>query len=182
MRKFVKITSLLASNLAIAAPLLLGAAIFAPSAVASETVVLKKTHMVRLPRPASTVIVGDPAIADVSVHSDNIIFLLGRGYGETDLLVLDAYGDIIMQSDISVVGASYRNRVNLINVGEGRESYNCSPNCEPSPKLGDNGEFISNFSSAEAPIQNGTATLSAPEPEFSQSELEDYSEYAGQPE
>ncbi len=140
---------------------LLSSFALAPASQADEQVTLNKTHIVRLSQPAAAVIVGDPNIADVSVHADNILFLLGRSYGETDLLVLDSYGNTILQTDITVVGNNNRARVNLIEVGIGRESYNCTPKCEASPKLGDSDEFISTHSSTETPIVNGTATLSA---------------------
>lgn len=133
---------------------------WAPISNAAELVTLNKTHMLRLSQPAAAVIVGDPNIADVSVHADNILFLLGRSYGETDLLVLDSYGNTIMKTDITVIGPSSTSRVNLIEVGVGRESYHCNPKCEASPKLGDSNEFIGLNSSTEAPITNGTASLS----------------------
>lgn len=134
----------------------------APIADAKEIVTLSKTHMIKLNQPASAIIIGDPEIADISVHADNILFLLGRSYGETDLIILDAYGNTILQTDIAVVGNQSSSQVSLIKAGEGRETYHCSPHCQASPKLGDSPEFIGAHAAIRATAQNGTAILSEP--------------------
>ena len=67
------------------------------------SVELNKTEVVYLPANAGAVVIGNPEIADVSVHSANTIFVVGRGYGETNLIVLDAAGHKIMDADIQVV-------------------------------------------------------------------------------
>ena len=50
---------------------------------------LNKTEVVYLPENAGAVVIGNPQIADVSVHSANTLFVVGRGYGETNLIVLN---------------------------------------------------------------------------------------------
>ena len=50
---------------------------------------LNKTEIVRLPENAGAVVIGNPSIADVTVHSANTLFVVGRGYGETNLIVLN---------------------------------------------------------------------------------------------
>jgi len=67
------------------------------------SVELNKTEVVYLPANAGAVVIGNPEIADVSVHSANTIFVVGRGYGETNLVVLNAAGHKIMDADIQVV-------------------------------------------------------------------------------
>ena len=64
------------------------------------SVELNKTKVLRLPQAASAVLVGNPNIADVSVHSANTLFLVGRGFGETNLIVLDANGNEMMDAMI----------------------------------------------------------------------------------
>lgn len=145
-----------------AACLGLAAFIIAPASFAGETVELNKTHLLRLPSPAAAIIVGDPAIADVSVHSDDMIFILGRGYGETDLLVLDAVGNVMLHSDISVIAGHSRSNVNLIKAGSGTETYHCAPYCQPSPRLGNDPVFANKFKSDGGTITNGAANLSEP--------------------
>ncbi len=141
----------------------------------SYTVELNKTEIVRLPGAAASIVVGNPKIADVTVQSSDLIFVVGRGYGETNLIVLDARGNTMMNADVQVVNTLPRNGVRLYN-GKSRETYSCIPFCGPSPVLGDEGDFISGNTSAEqnltsfpafnatstAPAQNSSAAGAAP--------------------
>ena len=87
---------------------------------------LNKTEIVRLPENAGAVVIGNPEIADVTVHSANTLFVVGRGYGETNLVVLNSSGHTIMNADIQVVNKISSNGVRLYN-GKMRESYSCVP-------------------------------------------------------
>jgi len=130
-------------------PLYIGLSVMAVGASApaqagnaqSYTVELNKTEIVRLPGAAASIIVGNPKIADVTVQSSNLIFVVGRGYGETNLIILDAQGNTMMNADLQVVNTLPRNGVRLYN-GKSRETYSCIPYCGPSPVLGDEVEFI----------------------------------------
>ena len=86
---------------------------------------LNKTEIVRLPENAGAVVIGNPEIADVTVHSANTLFVVGRGYGETNLVVLNSSGHTIMNADIQVVNKISSNGVRLYN-GKMRESYSLS--------------------------------------------------------
>ena len=44
------------------------------------SVELNKTEVVYLPASAGAVVIGNPEIADVSIHSANTIFVVGRGF------------------------------------------------------------------------------------------------------
>ncbi|WP_194751919.1 type II and III secretion system protein family protein [Thermaurantiacus tibetensis] len=48
-----------------------------------------KGRLVRLDRPAASVFVADPAVADVEVRSPTLLYLFGRGPGETSLFAVD---------------------------------------------------------------------------------------------
>jgi len=131
----------------------------------SYTVELNKTEIVRLPGAASSIIVGNPKIADVTVQSSDLIFVVGRGYGETNLIILDAQGNTMMNADLQVVNTLPHNGVRLYN-GKSRETYSCIPFCGPSPVLGDNGGFISANTSNQRnltsfPAFNATPSASA---------------------
>ncbi len=125
----------------------------------SYSVDLNKTEIVRLPESAGAVVIGNPNIADVTVHSANTLFVVGRGYGETNLIVLNASGHTIMNADIQVTHKLSSNGVRLYN-GKQRESYNCIPYCLPSPILGDAPEFITNNSGEAQEISNSASTAS----------------------
>jgi len=107
----------------------------------SYRVDLNKTEIVRLPVDAASVVIGNPNIADVTVQSVRTIFVVGRGFGETNLIILDRNGDTVMDADIQVVNSRPDHSVR-IHRGQMRQTYSCIPYCQPSPVLGDDPEFI----------------------------------------
>jgi hypothetical protein len=74
------------------------------------------------------VIVGNPAIADVSVSDQRHLIVTGKGPGVTNLLVTDSAGRTIFNRQIVVSGASV-DRIALIN-GSTITRYACAPVCE----------------------------------------------------
>jgi len=118
---------------------------------------LNKTEIVRLPENAGAVVIGNPEIADVTVHSANTLFVVGRGYGETNLVVLNGSGQTIMNTNIQVINKLSSNGVRLYN-GKSRESYSCVPYCMPSPILGDDPAFVRNNSGQAKAINNNAST------------------------
>lgn len=59
-------------------------------------------HMLSLSRPAASVFVAEPQIADVQIPSDNKIFIIGKKAGTTTLYALDDNGDSIASWTIRV--------------------------------------------------------------------------------
>ena len=114
---------------------------------------LNKTEIVRLPGAASSIIVGNPNIADVTVQSVNTIFVVGRGFGETNLIVLDSDGNTMMDTNIQVVNTLSEHGVRLYNA-KNRETYSCIPYCGPSPVLGDSPDFINGNTTVEPELDN----------------------------
>ena len=121
------------------------------------SVELNKTEVVYLPSSAGAVVIGNPAIADVSIHSANTIFVVGRGFGETNLVVLNAAGHKIMDADIQVVNNLPAHGVRVYN-GSDRETYSCAPYCQPSPVLGDAPQFIGENQGTRTAINNNIAS------------------------
>ena len=121
------------------------------------SVALNKTEVVRLPAAASTVIVGNPQIADISIHSPDTIFVIGRSYGETNLTVLDRNGHTILDADIQVNNNVPRNGVRVFFGANARQSYNCSPYCAAAPVLGDSAAFIGANTGSGGNINNPVA-------------------------
>lgn len=131
------------------------------NASASEySVSLNKTKILHLPGPAATVVVGNPDIADISVHSADTLFIIGRGYGITNLIALDEFGQTILNTEIVVQADAPRTTIRILKMGQGRESYNCTPSCLPTPTLGDSNGFQSKFNSNASPINNTSASAS----------------------
>lgn len=59
-------------------------------------------RMVRLARPARNVVVGNPAVADVTVENPRLLMLFGKRPGGTRLSVLDAAGNPILDAPVVV--------------------------------------------------------------------------------
>ena len=61
-----------------------------------------KGQVIRLPRPAATVFVADPEIADVQAQSPTIIYLFGRRAGSTSLFAVDENDELLLRSAVQV--------------------------------------------------------------------------------
>jgi Flp pilus assembly secretin CpaC len=105
-------------------------------AMASEqlTVQTDKTQLISVSAEPGTVVVGNPSIADVTV-SGKQIFVHGRAFGDTNLMILDAAGNQIANFDITVAH-NPTNAVALYRAGV-RTSYTCAPLCEVTMQPGD---------------------------------------------
>ncbi|MBT5113395.1 MAG: type II and III secretion system protein family protein [Rhodospirillales bacterium] len=66
------------------------------------SVEMGKGQMIRLGGPATSVFIGDPAIADVQVKSPTLVYLLGKKAGETSLYAVDAKDRILANLRVSV--------------------------------------------------------------------------------
>jgi len=73
------------------------------------------------------VVVGNPSIADVTVQ-DNMVVLMGRNYGVTNLIILDRQGNQLAALDVTVQ-ITDKNAVQVFKAG-GRMTLACAPMCE----------------------------------------------------
>jgi len=125
--------------LAIAAGLALCAlAMVSAKPAAAETDLVVKydqSQLLRLPRAAADIIIGNATIADVSVQTGDMLVVTGKSFGITNMIVLDVDREIIEEFRVVVVRESAR----VVNLQKGakRESYNCAPECNPSLVVGD---------------------------------------------
>lgn len=122
-----------------------------------ETVAIMVDHakVVRLPERTQTVIVGNPIIADITVQRNGIVVVTGKSYGVTNLIALDGGGAMLAESLISVQAAT--ESVVIVQRGLDRESYSCTPNCQPSMLLGDANKHFSEIG-GQAGQRNTLAT------------------------
>lgn len=91
-------------------------------------VVLNHARIVKLSSAAATVIIGNPEIADATVRDAQTLVLTGRGFGQTNLVILDAGGNPILDERIAVSrenGAAVR----IYRQAE-IETLSCEPFCE----------------------------------------------------
>ena len=121
--------------------LIMGAAGLAP-AQAAETisVSIDQAKVVQLPENTSTIIIGNPVVADVTMlRKNNRMILTGKSFGQTNLIALDASGNAVGESVIRV-SAGFKGLV--VQRGMDRESWDCSPRCQPIINLGDSGKYL----------------------------------------
>jgi hypothetical protein len=121
---------------AIASALLVAAALFAQGARAGDLVVrYDQSQLIRLPRPAAEVIIGNPSIADVAIQGGNLLAVTGKSFGVTNIIALDAQRNVIQDQRIVVERDSASNLV--LYKGTQRETYSCNPTCAPTLSIGD---------------------------------------------
>ena len=124
----------------IAAALMIVAAALPPaSAGQAIDVILDQATIGKVPERTTTMVVGNPLIADVSIQAGGTMVVTGKGFGVTNLIALDRAGKVLSDQLVHVRGPSdsvvvYR--------GIARESYSCAPNCERRISLGDAPEYF----------------------------------------
>jgi Flp pilus assembly secretin CpaC len=123
-------------------PVLCGAA----PAIAADDLIVKydQSQLLRLPRPAAEIIVGNPAIADISVQSGNMLVVTGKTFGITNIIALDAERNVIQDQRVLV----RRDEAKVVNLQRGtqRQTYNCTPQCNPSITIGDEQGYFDSVS------------------------------------
>ena len=107
----------------------------ATPAAAEITVVVDRAMVMRVPRPADIVIVGNPAIADATIQDSQTLIITGRSYGTTNLIVLDAAGQAI--ADEVVIVAAPNEQVVTVYRRALRQTFSCTPECSPTLSIGD---------------------------------------------
>ena len=123
-------------RLARAGAVLTSILLLAGTAVADQiTVEANKTKPMRLKHAASAIVVGNPTFADVAVHSENLIFITGKTYGTTNLLIFDEAGKQIYSGDIVVT----TDASSLVSVNRAGNNYtfDCADKCRPALAVGD---------------------------------------------
>lgn len=117
--------------------LAVGAALPAAQATAETIdVVVDRAKVLRISQPADVVIIGNPAIADATIQDSQTLIITGRSFGTTNLIVLDAGGQIISEETITV-GPQDQNVVTVYRRAS-RETLSCTPECSPTLAVGDN--------------------------------------------
>ena len=107
----------------------------APAAIETGiAVVMNQARIVKLPRPADTIVVGNSTIADAAVQDATTLVLTGKGFGVTNLVVLDKEGAPIMDEQVTVV----RQTASTVRVyrRSGVATLFCAPYCEDADEMG----------------------------------------------
>ena len=95
-------------------------------------VVMNQAKIVKLSRAADTIIVGNPLIADASVQDATTIVLTGKGFGVTNLVVLDSQGNPVVDEQVTVS----RQEAESLRIYRRAavQTLSCTPYCESSYK------------------------------------------------
>jgi Flp pilus assembly secretin CpaC len=88
-----------------------------------------------LQKPAGQIVVGNPAIADVTVQDKTRIFLFGKAPGLTNIFIFDEEGNPI-DNLIIRVRATADNMLTM-HRGAARTTYNCTNQCDATITVGD---------------------------------------------
>ena len=127
-------------------PFIVIGALLSPLAAiaASDTdavaVVVDQARVIKLPERVSTIVVGNPLIADVTLQPGGMVVVTGKGYGSTNMIAMDRTGAVLADRSIQVEGPTDK----LVTVFRGvdRESYSCTPVGQRRVTLGDGSEYF----------------------------------------
>ena len=117
-----------------------------------------RAKIMRIARPATTIILGNPSIADASVQNEQTLVITGKSFGSTNLIVLDADGQPIAD-EVLMVRAAEESSV-IVYRGAKRQTLTCAPICQPAISVGDDQEL---FDQTEKQVKsrNGIARTEA---------------------
>lgn len=146
------------------------------SAIAQDLLTVPMDHSVRftLPPGSKRVMLGAPGVVDITVLDMTTAVLLGRTYGATNILVLDAAGRTLMNQEV-VVADSGVGRVTLMTGSSGGgeaaatvsiQNFACSPRCNRYPLPGesqvDAGIYTSEYTAYPGRVGGGNTAAAAP--------------------
>lgn len=121
------------------APLLISAMLLAamqlPAIAAEELIVnADETQVVRPSAKPGTIVIGNPSVVDATMEGGNI-FIQGKAFGSTNMIILDQGGREIANYAVTVrVGGNHN--LAMYKAGS-RYSYTCAPLCEEAIQVGD---------------------------------------------
>jgi hypothetical protein len=101
---------------------------------------LDQARIMKLPERATTLVIGNPLIADITIQQGGIAIVTGKAYGATNIVVMDRSGAVLMERNVEVKAPP--DRLVYVYRGLARSTYSCTPECAPRITLGDDGEFF----------------------------------------
>ena len=104
-------------------------------------IMIDRAKVMRISRPADTVIIGNPAIADASIQDNRTLIITGRSFGTTNLIVLDAQGQPIADELLTVQAPD--DSVVTVYKRADRQTLSCNPECGPMLAIGDDPDAFS---------------------------------------
>jgi Pilus formation protein N terminal region len=135
-------------------------AVAAAPALAGEPIVVRldRATLFNLPPGAATVVLGNPLIADVSLQPGGVAVVTGKGYGATNVIVMDRSGAVLTEKTVEVTGPD--DPIVVVYRGDLRQTYSCTPECSPRITLGDDTDFFTK-TITESATRNSQAIAAA---------------------
>jgi hypothetical protein len=97
---------------------------------------MDEVRVVAFSKQVSTVFVGNPMIADVSMIDSRHAFVLGKAFGATNLVALDADGKQVVNDPVTILGR--RGSTVTLQRGPMQMTFACAHSrCESAPVPGD---------------------------------------------
>jgi Flp pilus assembly secretin CpaC len=108
-----------------------------PAYADGVAIAMDEVRTITFPKAVATVYVGNPAIADINMIDSRHAFVLGKGFGNTNIVALDHAGEQVINTHVSVMARQDYSTVTLQR-GVNRLTYSCtSSHCEATPEPGD---------------------------------------------
>jgi hypothetical protein len=150
-------------HLRVVAILLSAAAMIGAIPAHADTFAIRvdQARIMKLPEKATTIVIGNPLIADAALQSGGILVITGKGYGSTNMLALDRAGQVIMNETVQVLSPEAADLVTVYK-GVARESYSCAPECGPRITLGDDKNYFAEATGQSAARMGGGQASAAP--------------------
>jgi Flp pilus assembly secretin CpaC len=100
---------------------------------------MDEVRTVSFATPVATVYVGNPSIADINMIDARHAFVIGKGFGSTNIVALDGDGKQVFDTQIAVLASAASSGSTLVlNRGTQRATYTCTAShCEATPQVGD---------------------------------------------
>lgn len=140
----------------------LGAACLAitPAQANEVRVALDQAAALPLSAPASGIVIGNPSIAGVSIQSERLLFVTGRSYGSTNLVVVGKDGARVGEFRLTVVPDE--SGAVMLTRGSQMVRLDCAPTCRRRPDISDDpGAFQSTVQ--QITTRAGQASSNAPQ-------------------
>jgi Flp pilus assembly secretin CpaC len=114
---------------------ILAAALAGVAHAGEVQVALDQSRPITLPDSATGVVIGNPSVAGVSVQNDRLLFVTGRSYGSTNLIVVGPTGRPIFETRITVIPDE--TNVVMVTRGAATARLDCNPLCRRRPDISD---------------------------------------------
>ena len=130
-----------------------------PAVDATIAVNVDQAKLLKLPARVTTIVVGNPLIADVTLQNGGIVVVTGKGYGATNFIAMDRSGEVLVDRLIQVEGPT--DQVVTIYRGVDRETYTCQPVCQRRATLGDNDNYFKAVMDQASTLSSTASTATA---------------------